>query len=39
LIQPAFWKTRTTRSPETEGRAAIYAGTSTSRTSIVRGMP
>lgn len=39
LTHPAFWKIRTARSPETEGKAAIYAGTSTSRTSIVRGMP
>jgi hypothetical protein len=23
LIHPAFWKTRTARSPETEGKAAI----------------
>ena len=40
VLDPArLLKTRTARSPEREGKAAIYAGTSTSRTSIVRGMP
>ena len=39
MTHPAFWKTRTAAAPEMEGKAAIYAGTSTSRTSIVNGMP